>query len=415
MVNFERYVLKNGLRLLVHPDPTTPMATVCVTYNVGTKNEDPERTGFAHLFEHLMFSGSKNAPNFDGIIQNAGGENNAFTNQDMTVYYDIVPLNNLDAALWLEADRMENLKLTQKSLNRERKVVVEEFKETCLDEPYGDIWHHIGPLLYQNHPYSVPTIGKDIRHIENAELADVEAFYRNFYCPSNAILTVSGNIAPEEVLKKVELYFGDIPPGNPIFKDIPKEKEQTGVRKITVESNVPTSAIFMVFHNAERVSSDYYFDEVLSDILGEGDAALIYKKLVKEKEIFSEADVYITGTIDPGLFILEGKLNENISFETAEAALWSLLDDMKENPLSESDLTRLQNRIEHNLEFAEVTAFHKAVNLGLYELLGNASWINEEGARYRAITVEDLHLRAKELFKADRVSVIYYKAKEVNS
>lgn len=411
MVNFERFVLSNGLRLLVHPDPTTPMATVCVTYNTGTKNEDADKTGFAHLFEHLMFSGSKNAPNFDDIIQNAGGENNAFTNQDMTVYYDIVPLDNLETALWIEADRMHQLKLTQKSLNRERKVVVEEFKETCVDEPYGDIWHHIGPLLYKDHPYSVPTIGKDISHVENAELSDIESFYRNFYCPSNAILTVSANVAPGEVLKLVEKYFGDIPAGKPVFKDIPKEREQHEIRRATVESKVPTPAIFMIFHCAARKTEDYYFDEVLSDILGEGDSALIYKRLVKDKEIFSEADVYITGTIDPGLFILEGKLNENISFETAEAALWDLLDDIKSKPLDEKELTRLQNRIEHNLEFAEVTAFHKAVNLGYYELLGNANWINEEGQRYREITVEDLYKRAKDLFSKEKVSLLYYKAK----
>ena len=409
MVNFERFVLNNGLRLLVHPDPTTPMATVCVTYNTGSKNEDPDKTGFAHLFEHLMFSGSKNAPNFDDIIQNAGGENNAFTNQDMTVYYDIVPLDNLETALWIEADRMQHLKLTQKSLNKERKVVVEEFKETCVDEPYGDIWHHIGPLLYKDHPYSVPTIGKEISHVENAELDDVEAFYRNFYCPSNAILTVSANISPMEVFKLTEKFFGEIPAGNPLFREIPQERKQTDVRRLNVASKVPTPAIFMIFHAAARKTDDYYFDEVLSDILGEGDASLIYKKLVKEKEIFSEADVYITGTIDPGLFILEGKLNEQISFEMAESALWEMLEELKSKPLAEKELYRLQNRIEHNLEFAEVTAFHKAVNLGYYELLGNADWINEEGAKYRSISVKNLQDRALELFDPGCVSIIYYK------
>jgi predicted Zn-dependent peptidase len=412
MVNFERFVLSNGLRLLFHPDPTTPMATVCVTYNTGTKNEDPDKTGFAHLFEHLMFSGSKNAPNFDDIIQNAGGENNAFTNQDMTVYYDIVPLDNLETAIWIEADRMQNLKLTQKSLNRERKVVVEEFKETCVDEPYGDIWHHIGPLLYKDHPYSVPTIGKEISHIENAELADIESFYKNFYCPSNAILSVSANISANEVYKLVEKYFGEIPAGNPQLLPIPQERKQTDARSLTVESKVPTPAIFMIFHSAARKTEAYYQDEVLSDILGEGDASLIYKKLVKEKEIFSEADVYITGTIDPGLFILEGKLNEQISFEIAERALWEMLEELKSKALAEKELLRLQNRIEHNLEFAEVTAFHKAVNLGYYELLGNADWINEEGAKYMNISVEDLQNRALELFDPNKVSMIYYRSND---
>lgn len=411
MVNFERFVLENGLRLLVHQDPTTPMATVCVTYNVGTKDEDPEHSGFAHFFEHLMFSGSKNASNFDEYIQNAGGENNAFTNQDMTVYYDIVPLVNLDVALWLEADRMENLKLNKKAFDRERKVVVEEFKETCIDEPYGDIWHHIGPLVYRVHPYSVPTIGKTIEHIKNAELSDVEAFYKKFYCPNNAILTVSGNIAPQEVFEKVQKWFAAIPAGPAQLRNIAQEPEQEAPRSLVVEANVPTPAIYMVFHGAERESKDYYLDEVLSDILGEGDVALIFKKLVKDREIFSEADVYITGTLDAGLFMLEGKLNEGKTFEEAEAALWELLQKLKEIPLSQDDLTRLQNRIEHNLEFAEVTAFHKAVNLGYYELLGNADWINEEGARYRSILVEDLQDRAQRLFRPEKASVIYYKAR----
>ncbi len=408
MVQFERYILNNGLRLLVHPDPTSPIATVCITYDVGTKDEDPEHTGFAHFFEHLMFAGSKNASNFDEYIQNAGGENNAFTNQDMTVYYNTIPLVNLDIALWLEADRMENLRLTKKALDREKKVVVEEFKETCIDEPYGDIWHHIGPLLYKVHPYAVPPIGKEISHIENAEQKDIETFYKKFYSPNNAILTVSGNIAPEEVLKKVEYFFANIPTGTKIARQIPQEPIQTEPRRLTVASNVPTSAIYMIFHNAERQSKDYYLDEVLSDILGEGDSALIYKKLVKDREIFSEADVYITGTLDTGLFVLEGKLNDGKTFEEAEAALWELLKQLQDKPLSENELTRLQNRIEHNLEFAEVTAFHKAVNLGYYELLGDAALINEEGPQYREITVEDLHERAKNLFLPEKVSIIQY-------
>ena len=411
MVNFERYTLSNGLRLLVHKDETTPMATVCMTYDVGTKDEDPEKSGYAHLLEHLMFCGSKNAARFDDLIQNAGGENNAFTNQDMTVFYDIVPLENLEVALFLEADRMTNLQFKKKSFLREQKVVVEEFKETCIDEPYGDIWHHIGPLLYQVHPYSIPPIGKKMEHIANARIEDLESFYKKFYQPANAILTVSGNIAPEIVLEKVQKWFGEIP--NQIIEKrmLAQEPNQEVKRRLHVSADVPTPAIYLIFHSAERMSWDYYLDEVLSDILGEGDSSVIYKKLVKEQEIFSEADVYITGTLDTGLFILEGKLNEGKTFEEAEKALWSILNPLKKKKLSKKELTRLQNKIEHNLEFAEIGAFHKAVNLGYYELLGNPQWINEEGERYRTITINDLQERSKQLFQESKASVIYYNPK----
>ena len=411
MIDFKKYTLENGLRLLVHPDHSTPMVTVCITYDVGTRDEDPERTGFAHLFEHLMFGGSKHARNFDEYIQNAGGENNAMTNQDMTVYYDMLPVENLEVALWLEADRMAHLNLTKKALDKERKVVVEEFKETCLEEPYGDIWHHIGPLVYTQHPYSVPTIGKTFKHIEDANLADVETFYRKFYCPNNAILSISGKVDADEVFEKVNKWFGHIPAGPKNLRQLPKEPIQTERRELHVEAEVEAASLYLVFHAAERKDPDYYLDEILSDVLGDGDASWLFKKMVKELQIFSEADAYITGTLDTGLFVLEGKLAEGRNFEEAEAALWAILARLKENKLSEKDLQRQQNRIEHNLEFAEVTAFHKAVSLGYYELLGDANWINAEGAHYRSISVEAIQNRAIQLFQPHLASVIYYHPK----
>lgn len=413
MIDFKKYTLDNGLRLLVHPDASTPMVTVCLTYDVGTRDEDPERTGFAHLFEHLMFGGSKHAPNFDDYIQNAGGENNAMTNQDMTIYYDMLPVENLEVALWLEADRMANLNLTKKALNKERKVVVEEFKETSIEEPYGDIWHHIGPLVYTVHPYSVPTIGKTFKHIEDATLEEVAAFYRKFYCPNNAILSICGKVEAEEVFEKVNKWFGQIPAAAPNLRNLPKEPMQTERRELWVKAAVEAPAIYFVFHAAERMHPDYYLDEILSDVLGDGDASLLFKKMVKELQLFSEVDAYITGTLDTGLFVLEGKLAEGHNFEEAEAAFWNILNILKENPLSEKDLQRQQNRIEHNLEFAEVTSFHKAVSLGYYELLGDANWINEEGARYRSITVEGIQNRAQALFQPHKVSVVYYQPNEI--
>jgi zinc protease len=409
MIQFERYILGNGLKLLVNTDKATPMVTLCIAYQVGTKDEHPERTGFAHLFEHLMFGGSKHAPNFDDAIQRAGGENNAFTNQDMTVYYDIMPLNNLDIALWLEADRMENLILNQRALDVQRKVVVEEFKETCLEEPYGDIWHHIGPLAYQKHPYRVPTIGEKIEHIQEASLDDVAAFFENFYCPNNAVLTISGNISGAEALAKVEQYFGHIKPGAVKRRKKVNEPKQQEKRFLEVEAAVTAPALYMIFQASERQEKDYYLDDLLSDILGDAEASLLFKKLVKGSEIFSEADAYITGTIEQGLFIIEGKLHDHQSFEKAETAIWELLNQLSENPLGEDALQRLQNRIEHNLAFAEVTAFNKALSLSYYEILGDAALINEEGERYQEISIEDLQDRAKRLFQTENLSVIHYK------
>ncbi len=408
MIQFEKYLLNNGLKLLVNTDQSTPMATICITYQVGSKDEDPNRTGFAHLFEHLMFGGSKHAPQFDEAIQGAGGENNAFTNQDMTVYYDMVPLGNLDIALWLEADRMESLVLNQKALDIQRKVVVEEFKETCLDEPYGDIWHHLGPLAYQKHPYRVPTIGAKIEHIQEASLKDVAAFFENFYCPNNAVLTISGNITGEEALRKVEHYFGHIPKGAVHRRSKIIEPAQAATRFQQVQANVAAPALYMVFRAAARHEKDYYLDDLLSDILGDADASWLYQQLVKGQEIFSEADAYITGTIEAGLFVIEGKLQEGQSFEKAESAIWTLLHRLREQQLSAQALQRLQNRIEHNLAFAETTAFNKALSLGYYELLGDAAWINEEGMRYQQISTADLQDRAQRLFTPQNISILHY-------
>ena len=413
MVNYERFVLNNGLKVLVHHDPSTPMATVCMTYDVGTKDEAFDKTGYAHLMEHLMFLGSKNATNFDEIIQKAGGENNAFTNQDMTVYYDTVPLNNLESALFLEADRMRHLKLSKRAFEKEKKVVVEEFKETSIDEPYGDIWHHIGPLVYQVHPYQIPTIGLKIEHISESNQEDLECFYRQFYCPQNAILSLSGNFRAGDIIEKVKFWFENIDAGEKNKRNLPIEPIQNQQRRLTVEADVPAAAIYIIFHSAERKHQDYYFDEVISDIMGEGESALIYKKLVKEKEIFSEADVYITGTIDTGLFILEGKVQENKSLEEAEIALWEMMDQFKSVLQDKKELDRIKNKIEHNLEFAEITSFHKAINLGFYELLGDVEWINQEAEKYNQISVEQLQNRAKDLFRREKASIIYYEPKKL--
>lgn len=415
MINFHKYHLDNGLRVLIHPDKSTPFVSICVTYAVGTRDENPQRTGFAHLFEHLMFGGSKHATDFDQHIQNAGGENNAFTNQDVTVYYDQLPLDNWEIGLWLESDRMQNLLLNQKALDVQRKVVVEEFKETCLNQPYGDIWHHIGPLLYKKHPYQVPTIGAKIEHIQEAELSDVQNFFERFYCPNNAVISISGNLNPDEAIVQVRKWFEDLPAGNPPKKDFPKEIAQTEERFLEVEAEVSLNALFMIFHSAHRLDSDYYLDDMLTNILAEGEASLLFKKLVKQTQLFGEIDAYITGTIDQGLLVIEGKLSEETTYEEAEAAVWEQLKSLQETCISTEQFQKLQNHVEHNLEFGETNSLHKAINLGYYEILGDANWVNEEKDNYLNITPEAIQQRAQNLFQRTKCSRIHYKMKEENS
>lgn len=410
-MEFTRYQLDNGLKLLVHQDKSTPLVSVCMTYNVGTKDEEEGKSGFAHLFEHLMFGGSKHALSFDDHIQQAGGENNAFTNQDMTVYYEYMPYQNLETALWLEADRMLHLNLDARALEREKRVVLEEFKESCLNEPYGDIWHHIGPMAYRVHPYRIPTIGQVPQHIEDATLEDVKAFFDRFYCPNNAVLSICGNVEPETAFSLTQKWFGEIERGIVNKVKSPYEPLQTERRVVEVDANVPLNAIYLVFHSAERNHNAYYIDDFITDVLAEGDASQLYQNLVKEQELFSSIDAYITASIDTGLMIVEGKISDDISFEVAEKAIWQELEKLKNTLLPEQAVEKFQNRTEHNIEFSELNNLHKAINLGYYEILGDASMINEEKVKYNAITAVDIQERSQEIFQDAKCSALYYKAK----
>lgn len=410
MIQFERAELANGLRLLVNTDKSTPLVAVCVTYFVGTRDENPERTGFAHLFEHLMFGGSKHAPNFDDYIQSAGGENNAYTNQDMTVYYETVPRENLEVALWLEADRMADLTLNKRSLSVQRKVVVEEFKETCLNEPYGDVWHYLSPLAYEKHPYRVPTIGEKVEHIAEATIEEVKGFFDRFYRPNNAVLVLSGNIEMPEALQLVGKWFGDLPAGAPVSRAYPQEVEQKAARRLVRQAEVPLNALYIAFPAAARKDSDYYADTLLTDVLGEGEAARLYQRLVKEDAIFTEIDAYTTATIDASLVVIEGRLYEGVSFEKAEAAIWRELEQLKNETLSQREWEKLQNRVESSLVFSEISAGNKAANLAYYELLGDAALINQEADAHRAISPQDLQTRAQTLFAIEKSNTLCYQA-----
>ncbi len=410
MIPFSRFTLSNGLRVIVHEDKSTPMVAVNLLYDVGARDENPEQTGFAHLFEHLMFGGSAHAPNFDGPMQRAGGENNAFTNHDITNFYETVPADNLEVALWLESDRMYALNCTQKSLDVQRKVVVEEFKETCLNEPYGDVWHHVGELAYQEHPYRWPTIGRVPAHISEAELPDVKSFYKRFYCPNNAILVLAGNTDMAQAKPLVEKWFGDIKPGPRPERALPIEPVQTAIRKKSLEAEVPNDALYLAFHMCGRRDQDYYAYDLLSDIMCNGSSSRLYRRLLKQKELFSEIDCFVSGTIDPGLLIVEAKPTEGVDLETAKAAIWAELEEIKRDPVPSRELEKYKNKMISNLLFSEMNVLNKAINLAFFEVIGDAKLINKEPDFYRAVSVEDIQRVARDTFREENCTEVVYQA-----
>jgi len=408
MIAYERRVLNNGLRVVVHEDKSTPLVAVNILYNVGSKNEDPSKTGFAHLFEHLMFSGSKNVPDFDAVIQKAGGESNAFTNNDITNFYEILPANNIESALWLESDRMRSLVCGQKEFDIQQKVVIEEFKETTLNQPYGQVWHSISAATYKEHPYRWPTIGLVPEHIEEARLKDVKAFYDSYYLPNNAIVSISGNITTEKAFNLVDKWFGNIEAGVIKPQNWPKEKPQTNFEQIVEYANVPLRSIYLNFHMGDRSSNDFYVCDVLSDILSGGRSSRLYQKLLKERELFSYIDAYITGTVEPGLFLIEAKPNEKISSEEAIAAIWEELDLLKAGSLEEKELEKVKNKIESSLVFSEVNNLNKAINIAYFEMIGDVSLINQQADFYREITLVDVQEVANKIFKKSNCTEITY-------
>ncbi|MCB0549051.1 MAG: insulinase family protein [Phaeodactylibacter sp.] len=413
MIRFERFELANGLKVLVHEDDSTPMAAVNVLYNVGARDESPDKTGFAHLFEHLMFGGSANIPDFDTPIQMAGGENNAFTNNDITNFYDILPAENLEVALWLESDRMMSLNFDERVLEVQRKVVVEEFKETCLNEPYGDVWHHIADMAFKVHPYRWPTIGKVPKHVEDATLDDVRQFFYRYYRPNNAILAIAGNIKTEEVKALVEKWFGDIPAGQAMERKLPQEPPQKRLERRINEANVPVDAIYLAFHMPARSHPDYYVADLISDVLSNGSSSRLYRRLLKEQELFSSIDCYVSGSIDPGLFIIEGKPAHGVSLDEASAVIWKELRELKDGPIPEEELQKLKNKMESTLVFSELNVLNKAMNLSFFELLGDAELINSEADFYQKVTTADLHRVANEILTEENCSELYYKARGI--
>lgn len=408
MIDYSSVQLANGLKVLVHKEESTPMAVVNVLYNVGARDESPHRTGFAHLFEHLMFGGSPNIHNFDIPIQEAGGENNAFTNNDITNFYDVVPAQNLETALWLEADRMLSLNFDEDILQVQKKVVVEEFKENCLNQPYGDVWHHIADLAYKVHPYRWPTIGKAPLHIEEASLTEVKDFYQRFYNPNNAILTISGNVEIDKTVKLVQKWFEEIPSGPQYIRKLPMEPPQIRPQEHSSKTTVPSDAIYLVFHTCGRLDPDFYATDLLSDILSNGPSSRLYRHLLKDKQLFTQIDCFINGTIDPGLMIIEGKLTPGVTLEMAESSIWKELNALKENKIESYELQKWKNKVESTLLFSELNTLNTAINLSFFELLGQPELINNEMHYYHQVSADNIQQLAQQLFTKENCSTVYY-------
>lgn len=412
MINYTFFQLPNGLRVIHHQDKSTQLCVLNVLYDVGSKYEDPAKTGFAHLFEHLMFGGSVNIPEYDTPLQFAGGESNAFTSNDITNYYLTLPAPNIETGFWLESDRMLGLAFSQQSLDIQRNVVIEEYKERYLNPPYGDVWLKILPLAYKQHPYRWPTIGKDVSHIENAVLDDVKSFFRNFYCPNNAILVVAGNINLERTKELTEKWFAPIPSQPTQKPEYPQEPMQEEPRLEKHEANVPLDLLVKTYHTCSRKDNDYYTTDLISDLLGSGKSARLYDELVKNKRLFSELDCYLTGDIDPGLFVIEGKLSQGVSIETGEKAVEEMLALFCTNGVSDQELTKVKNKTETNIRFNDIGILNKAMKLAYSCLLGDIDLVNKEAEKYLEVKKEDITRVASEIFQVNNSSTLYYLAKK---
>jgi zinc protease len=408
MIQYERFVLSNGLRVLVHEDTATPMAVVNVMYDVGARDESPDKTGFAHLFEHLMFGGSVNIESYDEPLQLAGGENNAYTTNDLTNYYCQLPAENLETAFWLESDRMLSLAFNEKSLDVQRKVVCEEFKEHYINKPYGDLWFKMREMAYTQHPYRWLTIGKELSHIENATLQDVKNFFFKHYRPVNAILVVAGNVKTEQVRKLAEKWFGDIPTGEKYNRNIPAEPVQTTARIQEVKANVPLDALVKCWHMDDRLSEGYYVAELITEVLSGGGSSRLFQTLVKEQKLFSSIECYHFGTTDKGLMTIEGKLVKGVDIKAADAAIEQELDKLKHELISEKELQKVINKTEAALAFEDISVMNRANSLAFYELLGDANLMNEEFEKYQALTKEKIQQYAGQIFTAGNSNTLYY-------
>lgn len=412
MIDYKSFTLPNGLQVFVHEDKATPLAAMNIMYNVGSRDEQEEKTGFAHLFEHLMFGGSQHIASYDEPLQRVGGENNAFTSPDVTNYYITLPSLNLETAFWLESDRMMSLNFSPKVLEVQRKVVIEEFKQRYLNQPYGDVWLKLRPLAYQKHPYRWATIGREVKHIEDATLEDVKKFFYKFYLPNNAVMVVAGDVNFEQVKALSEKWFGPIPPGEKYLRKLPAEPRQTEARLEVTEGDVPLDAIYKAYHMPGRTDIRYFTADLLSDVLGRGKSSLFYDRLVKEQKLFSDISAYVTGSMEPGLLVISGKLRPGTTHGQAEETISAIIEEVQEKGVSEEELAKVKNQAEASLVFSEVDLLNRAMNLAFGALMGDPDLVNKEGDFIQAVTAEGIQAMAREILLPFNCSTLHYKAKE---
>ena len=412
MVQYEQFTLENGLRVVFHKDTTTPMAVVNTLFDVGARDESPERTGFAHLFEHLMFGGSVNIPNFDGPLQQAGGQNNAFTSNDMTNYYDVLPVQNIETALWLERDRLLSLAFTDKSLEVQRSVVIEEFKQRYLNQPYGDLWLEFRPLAYKEHPYQWGTIGKNIKHIEEATMGEVQHFFKTHYHPGNAILCIAGNLTLEKVKSLVEKWYGDIPAQPKLERNLPKEPKQNEFRTKTIVRDVPSDLYSYAFKMPGKGDENYYIADLVSDILGRGNSSRLYKRVKKELELVTEINAYVMGSLDEGLLVVTAQPSDNVSFDKIDKAIWEVIEELKSTLIDEIELAKIINQVKTTKAFSEQGALNKSIALCMYKQMGDIDLINTEADKYETVTTTQIQQQAKELLVSTNCSQLLIKAQQ---
>jgi len=408
MVSFERFTLPNGLKVIVHPDKTTPMVVLNIIYNVGSKDEQEEKTGFAHLFEHLMFGGSVNIDKYDEPLQMAGGENNAFTTNDMTCYFIQLPRQNIETAFWLESDRMLSLAFNEESLEVQRKVVCEEFKEHYINKPYGDVWAKIRALSYKIHPYRWMTIGKELAHIEEATLQDVKDFFKKYYSPNNAVMVVAGNVELDEIKALSEKWFSGIAPGETFEKKIPQEAAQQEARYEEVHAEVPYDAIYISWHMGARLSPRYYAADLIAEILGGGQSSRLYQKLLKGKQYFSNIDCHHGENTDAGLLTIGGKLVKGVTMQQAEAGIHEVIQEFLQEGITEKELQKVKNVMESSKAFEDMELMNRSINLAYFESLGDAALMSEEAAKYNALSAADIMAEAQQLFVAENSNTLRY-------
>jgi zinc protease len=387
------------------------MVVVDTLYDVGSRDEDPKKTGFAHLFEHLMFGGSVHIDDFETPLQLAGGENNAYTTNDFTNYYIQLPAENIETAFWLESDRMLSLAFNEKSLEVQRKVVIEEFKEHYINKPYGDAWFKLRQMVYKEHPYRWMTIGSELSHIENAQLKDVKDFFLKYYCPANAILVVAGKVTAAQVRMLAEKWFGNIPSGEKYPRNVPQEPRQTEARRLEVTADVPLDALYKCYPMASRIEPGYYVADLITEVMGGGASSRLHQALIKEKKLFSQIECYHTGSTDPGLVVIEGKLIKGVRLEEAEKAVEEELDKLKASPISEKELTKIKNKTESAIVFEDMSVMNRANSLAIYELLGDVNMMNTELEKYRAVTAEDILATSRRIFDPSNSNTMYYRSK----